>query len=200
MMILLFFAVITLVLLVKLNSILGTRVGFHIPEEMIPKMDKEASEEVAIAEIDRKILDIKKHYPSFEEDSFLKKAEIAFETIFNAYAKEDLATLESLLSPRLFHAFSLAINDRKSRGETLEGTLIRCIKKEIIDASTSDDRIFVEVKFSTEQSNVLKSSSGEILEGSEEFIKVHTDIWVFSRLKDEKTSRWYLYEIKYEAN
>ena len=91
MMILLFFAVITLVLLVKLNSILGTRVGFHIPEEMIPKMDKEASEEVAIAEIDRKILDIKKHYPSFEEDSFLKKAEIAFETIFNAYAKEDLA-------------------------------------------------------------------------------------------------------------
>ena len=130
----------------------------------------------------------------------LKKAEIAFETIFNAYAKEDLATLESLLSPRLFHAFSLAINDRKSRGETLEGTLIRCIKKEIIDASTSDDRIFVEVKFSTEQSNVLKSSSGEILEGSEEFIKVHTDVWVFSRLKDEKTSRWYLYEIKYEAN
>ena len=97
MMILLFFAVITLVLLVKLNSILGTRVGFHIPEEMIPKMDKEASEEVAIAEIDRKILDIKKHYPSFEEDSFLKKAEIAFKNLANQASIIMVAHNDSIL-------------------------------------------------------------------------------------------------------
>lgn len=175
-------------------------IGFHLPKEMVPDLEANKPTDIVIAEIDRKIMAIKKFYPKFDEDDFLKRAEVAFEAIFNAYAKEDISTLQSLLSPRIFQAFSLAINDRKSRGEVLEGNLIRFISKEIVDANISDDSIFVEVKFSTEQSNVLKASSGEILEGSEEFIKVRTDIWVFSRRKDEKSPRWYLYEIKYESD
>jgi predicted lipid-binding transport protein (Tim44 family) len=171
------------------------RVGFYA------KRDRDFSsdiEETTVSEIDQKISKVKKFYPRFDDKDFLSKAQKVFEMIFYAYSKGDKATLKDLMSPRIFYAFSMAIDDRKKRKEILEGMLVRFIKNEIVDIESSGNEIFVTVKFETEQSNVLKSEDGTILEGNSDFVENRTEIWLFSRKKIATDSRWYLYEIKSE--
>jgi len=193
------FIFITFFLLSKLNEILGMRMGFYVEKEKLRDNPSEAQiEETTVSEIDKKILEIKKLYPVFEEEDFLNKAEKAFEIIFKAYSEGDTKTLKNLMSPRIFQAFSLAIDDRKKRRETLEGILVRFISKEIVDISSTEEGIFVTVKFGTEQSNVLKSSTGKILEGNSDFVETRADIWSFFRNKSSSDPKWYLYEIKSE--
>jgi predicted lipid-binding transport protein (Tim44 family) len=155
-------------------------------------------QETTISEIDKRILRIKKFYPTFNEADFLNKSQKAFEMIFYAYSKGDTKTLKSLLSPRMFYAFSMAIEDRKKRNEILEGILVRFISNEIVDADFTDDDVFVIVKFKTEQSNVLKLEDGTILEGNADFVENRTEIWSFSRKKSSTNAKWYLHEIKSE--
>ena len=118
--------------------------------------------------------------------------------IFKAYSEGDKSTLKELLVPRTYQAFSMAIDDRNSRGEILEGNLVSFSKVELIDAKVENENIFVTVKFVTEQSNVLKTLDGKILEGSSDFVENRTDIWVFSRKIKSTDSKWFLYEIKSE--
>jgi predicted lipid-binding transport protein (Tim44 family) len=193
----LFFIFLTLFLLAKLNDVLGLRMGFHIKKDDFRDFSsKNVPQETAVSEIDKRFLQFKKLYSSFDATDFLQKAQKAFEIIFNAYSKGDIKTLKSLLSPRIFYAFSMAIEDRKKRGEILEGVLIRFIHSEITDISNVDDDLFVIVKFETEQSNVLKLKDGTILEGNADFIENRTEIWSFSRKKASTDARWYLHEIK----
>ena len=198
-MFILLFIFLTIFLLAKLNEILGLRIGFCVrKEEFYDFSSKNTIQKTTFSEKDEKILQLKKYYPPFVESSFLEKSQKAFEIIFYAYSKGDVKSLKSLLSPRLFLAFSMAIEDRKKRGETLEGTLIRFINSEIIDVEIADDDLFIIVQFKTEQSNVLKREDGTILEGNTDFVESCTEIWVFSRKKLSTDAKWYLYEIKSE--
>jgi predicted lipid-binding transport protein (Tim44 family) len=183
--------------MIKLNEILGLRTGFYIKKENQRDFSSKSEvKETAVSEVDKKILRIKKIYSNFDSADFLKKAEKAFEIIFEAYSKGDVKTLKGLLSPRIFNAFSMAIEDRKKRGETLEGILARFINSEIVGADSADDDAFITVKFETEQSNVLKSKDGMILEGNVDFVENRIEVWTFSRKKSSTDSRWYLCEIK----
>jgi predicted lipid-binding transport protein (Tim44 family) len=191
------FVILTFFLLIKLNEVLGIRVGFRIQKENLRSFtNEETVQETTASEIDKKISQIKKLYHIFDANDFLGKSKKAFEMIFNAYSRGDVKTLKGLLSPRIFHAFSMAIEDRKKRGEILEGILVRFINSEIVEVNSSEDEMFITVKFETEQSNVLKSEDGAILEGNADFVENHTEIWLFSRKKSSSDSRWYLCEIK----
>jgi predicted lipid-binding transport protein (Tim44 family) len=173
------------------------KVGFQAPKENRPNVFEKSSEQsIDISASDRKIGKIQAIYPSFNPVDFLDKAKKVFEMIFTAYSKGDLKTLKGLMSPRIFYAFSMAISDRKKRKETLEGILVRIIKADIVDAQETNGDILITVQFETEQSNVLKSESGEVLEGNSDFIENRVDTWDFSRKKTSTDSRWYLNEIK----
>ena len=164
-----------------------------------PMFSEESSVEEIISpenDLERKIAEVSKIYRRFNHKDFVEKAKKAFEIIFIAYAKGDKKTLKGLLLPRIYNAFSLAIDDRNSRKEILEGSLIRFVKSEIIDISVSGNDIFITMKFDTEQSNVLKSESGEILEGNSDFLENRADIWVFCKDITSTDSRWFLCEIK----
>jgi predicted lipid-binding transport protein (Tim44 family) len=192
-----FFIALTVFLLVKLNEILGTRAGFYIDKENLHSMTgKSTVEEVTEPKTDEKLAEVIKVYPGFNAKDFLSKARKAFEIIFAAYAKGDTKTLKGLLSSRIFNAFSMAIEDRKKRREVLEGIFVRFISSEVVDVSTAESEVFITVKFETEQSNVLKSEDGTILEGSADFVENRTEIWSFVRKKNANDFKWYLHEIK----
>jgi predicted lipid-binding transport protein (Tim44 family) len=177
--------------------VLGLRMGFHIKKDDFHDFSsKSVPQETTASEIEKRFLQFKKLYPSFDATDFLQKAQKAFEIIFHAYSKGDIKTLKSLLFPRIFYAFSMAIEDRKKRGEILEGVLVRFIHSEITDVSIADDNLLVTVKFETEQSNVLKLKDGTILEGNADFVENRIEIWSFSRKKTSTDARWYLHEIK----
>jgi predicted lipid-binding transport protein (Tim44 family) len=189
----------TFLLIRKLNEVLGTRTGFHVKENGSEVFGSQnVIRETVPSEKNEKLSPIRAAYPSFDPDDFLNKTRTVFTMIFTAYSKEDLRTLKNLLSPRIFQAFSMAIADRKKRGETLEGIFVRFINVEITDARVADGDLFIDVKFETEQSNVLKAKDGSVLEGNADFVEVCNETWSFSRKKTAADSRWYLYEIKSE--
>lgn len=187
------FLFITLVLVIKLNDILGVEIE---PREKKNKSLNKARKEESSAEeivLEKQPFSIDRNlYPNFSPEDFLKKAEKAFEMVFKAYAEKDLETLKELLTPRMFKAFSQAISERDERKETLEGTLIRFISSKIINTSKAADTLIITVEFLTEQCNVLKSEIGEILEGNPNYIERRKDICSFSRPKNSNTKKWFL--------
>ena len=197
---LLLFMIITLFLIHRLGEILGMRVGFMQEHRQNFFGDSENSEseieETTPSSLDTKLAEIRRIYPKFEKSDFINKARAAFEIIFTSYAKGDLRSLKGLVSARVFEAFSMAIEDRKSRDETLEGSIERFISAEIIDADLSEESIFVTMKFVTEQSNILRDKNGKIIEGTEDFLENRTDIWTFFRKKFATDNKWFLYELK----
>ncbi|MBO7454016.1 MAG: Tim44 domain-containing protein [Alphaproteobacteria bacterium] len=197
-MITLIFAILTFVLLIKLNEVLGVNIGFKIKRENLNDLAEESTEIREISEQERIWKTISRSCPKFDEKDFLKKAEKVFELVFKAYADGDKSTLKDLLSPRTFKAFSMAIDDRKERGETLEGSILQFAETELIDASVSSGSIYVTVKFITDQTTALRSTDGTILEGSPDYVNSRTDIWVFSRKENSTDPRWFLHEIKSE--
>jgi predicted lipid-binding transport protein (Tim44 family) len=192
-----FFIALTFYLLVKLNEILGTRAGFFVEKERFRDFSKKSNvQDAVVSEKNDKVSEMKKIYPSFNSEDFLDKAQKAFQIIFEAYSSGNTRALKELLAPRIFHAFSMAIEDRKKRKEILEGIFVRFISSEITETSFEEDTVLITVRFETEQSNVLKSEDGTILEGNADFVEKRTEVWVFGRKKKSNDSRWYLYEIK----
>jgi predicted lipid-binding transport protein (Tim44 family) len=200
---LLIFIAITILLLIKLNDILGIHIGFKADMKDRDIFTEDSSiEEInkpETQEIHGKIKDVSDSCPNFDRADFIDKAKQAFEIIFEAYAKGNKRTLKDLLAPRIYDAFVMAIDDRNSRGETQEGILVRFVSADIVDTEVTNDDIRITIKFVTEQSNVLKSKDGKILEGNSDFVETRVDFWVFYRKKSSSDIRWFLYEIKDES-
>ena len=197
-MITLVFVILTFALLVKLNEILGVNVGFKIKKESLQDPTMKDAEVEEVSGQDEVLNTISRNCPKFDKEDFLKKAEKVFELVFKAYADGDKSTLKELLSPRTFKAFSMAIDDRKKREETLEGSILQFAETELVDASVSGDSIFVTVRFVTDQTTALRSADGTILEGSPDYVDSRTDVWVFSKKVNSSDPRWFLHEIKSE--
>lgn len=182
--------------MLRLNNILGIHVGYTIEKERLPDFEKADIQDVTLSEMDKKLLQIRKMDKRFDIDDFKRKAQSAFEIIFEAYAKENKETLKALLHPRIFRAFALAIDDRKQRGEKLEGTIVRFVSIDVIDITIEGSTCSIFIKFVTEQSDILRNSSGEIIEGNPNFVETRTDVWAFSRDLSSKDPSWFLNEIK----
>jgi len=197
-MITLLFAILTFALLIKLNGILGVNVGFKIKKENLNDPTVKSAEIQEVSEQERIWKTISRSYPKFDEKDFLQKAEKVFELVFKAYADGDKSTLKELLSPRTFKAFSMAIDDRKDRGETLEGSILQFVETELTDVNVDNGSIYITVKFITDQTTALRSTDGTILEGSPDYVESRTDVWVFSRKEGSADPRWFLHEIKSE--
>jgi predicted lipid-binding transport protein (Tim44 family) len=197
------FIAVTVFFLSVLNDILGTRQGFMRESEEEKKFSEDAgyveevqSKEKDISEVEEQIRNFSYSCRNFDSKNFTDKAKQAFQIVFDAYSACDKNTLKKLLAPKLYNAFVMATDDRISRKETLEGMLLGFSSADIIDAYIIDNEIFITVKFVTKQSNVLKSETGEILEGNSEFVETRTDIWIFYRKKSSEDPRWFVYEIK----
>ncbi|MBR1734789.1 MAG: Tim44 domain-containing protein [Alphaproteobacteria bacterium] len=187
-----FFFCVTVFLLIRLNDILGTHIGFKTDfnDKRLFSDDESTIEEVRKDDTSSVHADL-----GFIPNGFLEKSKKAFEIVFEAYANGDKDTLKGLLAPKLYSAFCLAIDDRQSRGEKLEGILVRFLSAEIVESSINNEDAFITVKFVTEQSNVLKSRDGIVLEGDSDFVEKRTDTWVFCHKKSSNSPVWLLYEI-----
>ncbi|WP_341705556.1 Tim44/TimA family putative adaptor protein, partial [Ferrovibrio sp.] len=126
-------------IVLRLRSVLGQRTGheqqrrrrFGGPEA--DGGDKAEAEKVitlprrdqpAAPAGDPKIDRIRAADPRFDPAEFIEGAKAAYEMIVTAFAAGDKDTLRPLLSREVFADFAGAIDDRASRGETMETKVI----------------------------------------------------------------------------
>ena len=134
----------------------------------------------------------------FNEQTFVKGAEAAYEIIINAFAQSDRKTLKPLLTKDLYKSFDDVIKERSVKKITSDMTLIGIKETKVLDVNVVGSVHKVKTKFVSEIVNCLKNDKGEVIEGNPEQIKLVTDVWVFQKDLKSSDPTWYLTELSSE--
>ena len=134
----------------------------------------------------------------FNEKTFVKGAEAAYEIIINAFAQSDRKTLKPLLTKDLYKSFDDVIKERSVKKITSEMTFIGIKETKVLDVNVVGSVHKVKTKFVSEIVNCLKNDKGEVIEGNPEQIKLVTDVWSFQKDLKSSDPTWYLTELSSE--
>ncbi len=213
---LLIFAILAAVLVLRLRSVLGRRTGHERPPQRptaaaaraeraadgrsdtvvsLPDKRRRGAEEGAAPTGDPLqdgLAKIRGAEPGFEGEEFLTGARAAFEMIVNAYADGDLETLRPLLSDEVFDNFAQAVKERQDNKHTLETTLVGIRNAELIEATMEGRVAFLTAKLVSEQINVTRDATGNVVDGDPGQIATVTDIWTFARNTRSRNPNWTL--------
>jgi len=136
----------------------------------------------------------------FNETSFLKGAQAAYEMIVNAFANGDKKILKELIAPEIYKNFLSVIDDRQSKKIKNEFTFIGIKKAKIEEIKNQNSLYQVKVRFISEIISATKDESGKIIDGSNNEIQTVNDVWVFSKDLSSDDLTWYLTEISQTLN
>jgi predicted lipid-binding transport protein (Tim44 family) len=214
----LFFAMVAAFIAFRLRSVLGRRTGHerrrtpgwqtapndNTNDKVVPLPDRSrpaADAEKAFASIrdeglKRALTSIRMADPSFDLDSFLPGAKAAFEMIVEAYATGNKEALRPLLADDVLGGFVGAIEEREAAGQTLETQLIAVHQADVVDAELQGSLARVTVKFTSEQVNVLRDASGEVVDGDPKQADEVVDVWTFERDTRSSDPNWTLVETR----
>ncbi|MBL6758653.1 MAG: Tim44 domain-containing protein [Pelagibacteraceae bacterium] len=183
-------------ILLRLRSTLGKGAD-NMP--MKARFTQSSANEVK-QEFDKSVLEEEnlKDPLKFDEKTFIKGAEAAYEMIINAFANSERKTLRQLLTKDLFKNFDSVIKEREEKKIKSEMTFIGIKETKILDIDQKDTLYKVKTKFVSEIINCLKKDNGEIIEGDPGNIKLVTDVWIFEKDLKSNDPTWYLIELSSE--
>ena len=200
----LIFAVIAVLLVLRLRSVLGQRTGY---EESQDKQSKESFADKPNATIpfpkaadkSAKIsgngLDVLRRADrQFNENEFIQGATAAFNMILTAFAEGDQAQLKPLLNYELFQSFMQTIHDRTAAKETLEITVNDIREVSILNVELTDSVASITVHFHTLQTRIARDEHGDVLDDSDTESRDFIDIWTFERDLTLADPNWKLAE------
>ena len=197
----LIFAVIAVLLVLRLRSVLGQKTGYE--DQSRGKETAERFEQKPIpirpdlqdATNDGHGMDaLRRAEPSFSEAQFLDGARAAFGIILSAYAEGDIAQLKRLLSYDLLQSFTQSIQQRASDGEALSITIEDISHVSILNAQVFDNIASVTVDFHSTQTRMITDEGGNVIEDEGTGKLELVDIWTFERDLTLSDPNWKLAE------
>ncbi|NCF49911.1 MAG: Tim44/TimA family putative adaptor protein [Bacteroidetes bacterium] len=182
------FAVIAVLLVLRLRSVLGQRSGY---DQQQPRDGARHSADADVIPIEsgRKseandghgIEAIRKADRNFSEAEFKTGAAAALEMILQSYAEGDLTQLKRLLSYDILQSFTQSVQQRISDAETLTIKVDSLEDVKITDAKVFDNIASVTVEFQSIQTRTLIASDGTLIEDEDTGTRNVVDIWTFER-------------------
>ena len=195
------FAVIAVLLVLRLRSVLGQRTGYDEQPARDNRFDNGSAEVISIDSGRRPDIAeghgmdaLRKADRSFSEKDFLNGAAAAFQMILNSYAEGDLANLKRLLSYDLLQSFTQSIQQRAKEGEALSITLDELRDVKIVGAKVFDNTASVTVEFQSTQTRILSDKDGTTIEDEDTGTRDLIDIWTFERDLTLDDPHWKLAE------
>lgn len=214
---LIFLAVITGILILRLRSVLGERHGEERQrpnpfEHSVPPSGQDApdfrADETASAPHDAPKLaqaandepgsvaagltQIRMADSAFDPDSFLAGATQAFHMIVTAFAEADRETLRNMLSDEIYDAFVRVVDARDTKGHKASLTLHGPPEATITDADMRGRNAYVTVLFTSRQTLVVRDESGAVVEGDPDTERTVKDLWTFGRDTQDDDPNWSL--------
>ena len=208
---LLVLAGIAIFLILRLRSVLGTRDGFEKPTLPAPvETRRRGRPELEVIEggVDRDITDnvpegsdaakalgsMKAVDPAFSVSEFLTGARAAYEMILMAFERGDVAAVKPFISAEVHDAFAAVVEDRASKGLTVEANFIGVSDLSLREAEFDQTSREAEltVRFVAEMTSVVRDRAGDIVEGSKSEIKRQRDTWTFARTMGSADPNWIL--------
>ena len=136
----------------------------------------------------------------FNEETFLKGAQAAYEMIVNAFAEADKKTLKDLTSSEVYKNFVDVLDERKNKKYVNQFTFIGIKKAKIEKIDKKDTFYTVKTRFISEIISCVKDKDNNILEGSPEGIQTVNDVWSFSRDLNSADPTWHLTKIAQDVH
>jgi len=200
------FAVIAVLLVIRLRSVLGQRSGYEQPQGERPtnRFD-DAENDSEVIPLHRKATDgipatlhgldaLRQIDRNFNEKEFIGGAKSAFEMILIAYAEGDLAQLRRLLGYELLQSFTSSIENRIAANESLSITLDELREVSILNISVINQMASITMHFHSVQTRVAKDKNGEPIDSEDIGAREFTDIWTFERDLTLSDPNWKLTE------
>jgi len=131
----------------------------------------------------------------FNETSFLKGAQAAYEMIVNAFANGDKKILKDLTDSEIYKNFISVIDERQSKKIKNDFTFIGVKKAKIEEVKNQDTLYSVKVRFISEIISSTKDENGKIINGNNNEIQTVNDVWIFRKDLNSEDPTWYLKEI-----
>jgi predicted lipid-binding transport protein (Tim44 family) len=195
------FAVIAVLLVLRLRSVLGQRTGYEDskraqetsesfedkPVQLHPRQNNSINDGHGIEAL-------KRADRSFSESQFMDGAQMAFGMILTAYAEGDLAQLKRLLGYDLLQSFTQSIQQRARDKETLAINLEKIKQASIIDAKVFDNVASVTVEFQSVQTRTITDDDGNVIDDEDTGTLDLVDIWTFERDLTLDDPNWKLAE------
>lgn len=135
---------------------------------------------------------------NFSVAAFLKGAQDAFIIIVEAFAASDRETLKGLLSEPVHETFSAELDRREKEGEKASVEIHAVRRMEITDARIEHRTALITVRFTADETNVVRDRDDRLIFGSPDHVGETTDIWTFSRDLRSRDHIWYLHETRDE--
>ena len=200
----LIFAVIAVLLVLRLRSVLGQRNGYEQPQDNQVKESFSDKSNAPIpfpkaadksAKISGSGLDaLRRVDRQFNEKEFVQGATAAFDMILTAFADGDQAQLKRLLSYDLLQSFMQTIHDRTAAKESLEITINDICEVSILNVELVDSVASITVHFHTTQTRIARDEQGDVMEDSDIEPQEFIDIWTFERDLTLSDLNWKLAE------
>ena len=196
------FAVIAVLLVIRLKSVLGQRTGFEQPKEKKPIQAANDGDVVpfpgnkdeAGALNGHGLETLRKADRNFTEVAFLGGATQAFEMVLRAYAEGDLAQLKRLLGYDLLQSFTQSIQKRNANKESLTIELENIKEASILNIAVVDSVAAVTVHFHSVQTRIARDADENIIDEDESQSQEIVDIWTFERDLTLNDPNWKLVE------
>ena len=214
----LFFAMVAAFIALRLRGVLGRRTGQErrrsggfgparsngAADNVVALPDRSSS----MTEVDAGIADladgklkaglgrIRQADPAFDPQAFVAGARGAFEMIVEAYSTGEKEVLRPLLADDVFNGFAGAIDQRKAASQTLDTQLISIRNVELVDAQLRGSDARVTLRFTSEQVNVVRDATGNVVEGDPGTAEEVIDIWTFERDTRSADPNWTLVETR----
>ena len=202
----LIFAVIAVLLVLRLRSVLGQRTGYEQPQDKSGanrfQNGKNDNEPIRLhPENDGPVLAaeqgldaLRRMDRSFSEKQFLQGASMAFDMVLTAYAEGDLTQLKRLLGYDLLQSFTESVQERNKAAESLSITLDDIKEASILNITVREKIASITVHFHSVQTRIARDADGaELIEG-ESGPSDYTDIWTFERDLSLSDPNWKLVE------
>lgn len=131
---------------------------------------------------------------AFDPVRFILGGKSAYGMILEAFWTGNREDLRNLTDDDVYESFVAAIEDRESRGETLENRLVRIERAAIVDAEMQGRIARITMRFDADIASVVRNKDGELIAGSLSDAVETNDIWTFSRNLDDAAPDWVLDE------
>ena len=195
------FAVIAVLLVLRLRSVLGQRTGYEDSKRAKETSDSFEDKPVQLHPRQNNSINdghgieaLKRADRSFSESQFMDGAQMAFGMILKAYAEGDLAQLKRLLGYDLLQSFTQSIQQRARDKETLAINLEKIKQASIIDAKVFDNVASVTVEFQSVQTRTITDDDGNVIDDEDTGTLDLVDIWTFERDLTLDDPNWKLAE------
>ena len=197
----LIFAVIAVLLVLRLRSVLGQKTGYEDSARGKESAEKFGQQPVPIRSDSKAVTNdgqgmdvLRRADPSFSETQFLDGAKAAFGMILSAYAEGDLAQLKRLLSYDLLQSFTQSIHQRVSDREALAIKIEDISHVSILDVQVAENIASITVDFHSVQTRTITDEGGNVIEDEGTGKLDLVDIWTFERDLTLADPNWKLAE------